>query len=88
CWYYMKYRGKNSFKRRDHRLQHLRNYHHMGEVDGRFKKSCFCVDCPAHRDGHNYTEFQCDQIGCERASTKGHFRKTDHRKRQRKVHGL
>ena len=33
CKYCKKYRGSNGFKRRDHLMQHVRNYHHIGEDD-------------------------------------------------------
>jgi hypothetical protein len=58
CKYCPKYRGENGFKRKDHLMQHLRNYHHIGEdsanKDHR-RNSCRHKDCEAYRDGAWYS---------------------------------
>ncbi len=56
CPHCKKYRGKNGFKRKDHLTQHLRGYHHIGEVENIefiFEKSCPHGDCFAYRGSVN-----------------------------------
>ncbi|EMD90784.1 hypothetical protein COCC4DRAFT_159232 [Bipolaris maydis ATCC 48331] len=57
CKYCKKYRGSNGFKRRDHLVQHVRNYHHIGE-DSRGHYDAYALWCPSigcsdHADSPN-----------------------------------
>jgi uncharacterized Zn-finger protein len=51
CKYCKKYRGNNEFKRKDHLVQHLRNFHHIGEDEAKEGSwsSYPHQDCTAYR---------------------------------------
>ncbi|KAH7132201.1 hypothetical protein B0J11DRAFT_521071 [Dendryphion nanum] len=57
CTYCKKYRGENGFKRKDHLRQHVRNYHHIEDVESGTqlllnssrKYACPCMACPQYR---------------------------------------
>lgn len=62
CMYCKRHRGAQGFKRKDHLMQHLRNYHHHGpgHVSNKGDHTprymlrypvCPHSDCPFHRDG-------------------------------------
>ena len=60
CQYCRRHRGANGFRRRDHLLQHIRNYHHHEGGDDSAKASasrlkfyfpvCSHPECPQYRD--------------------------------------
>ncbi|EUC51009.1 hypothetical protein COCMIDRAFT_62707, partial [Bipolaris oryzae ATCC 44560] len=50
CRYCRKYRGSKGFKRRDHLIQHVRNYHHIGEND--------------RDENWSYGRYWCRNLGC------------------------
>lgn len=61
CPHCPKYKGKFGFKRNDHLIQHLRNYHHIGEddVSSNMGRSCTHSDCSSYRgdvtkNGYNW----------------------------------
>ena len=56
CIYCKRHRGEQSFKRKDHLMQHLRGYHHIGNDEKANIHKCevsqlFCphASCPQHR---------------------------------------
>ncbi|KAH9224628.1 hypothetical protein DL95DRAFT_473217, partial [Leptodontidium sp. 2 PMI_412] len=54
CPHCRKYRGAKGFKRRDHLVQHIRNYHHIN------------ADAPTE---DNRSGYPCDFEGCDRIGT-------------------
>jgi len=93
------YRGSKGFKRKDHLTQHLHNYHHVAlpEWYSFSRLKCNQGDClmefkkqselTAHlKKEHDYSEFPCDEPGCNRVGGKGYTRKIDLLKHKAKVH--
>jgi hypothetical protein len=85
CNYCKKYRGKNGFKRKDHLTQHLRNYHHIGEVS---KTKVFNGNSCPHKDCESYREgaFFNDGSKCDYFRNHAFKRSPDYITHMRKVH--
>ncbi|KAF2817265.1 uncharacterized protein BDZ99DRAFT_12180 [Mytilinidion resinicola] len=76
CFYCRKHRGANGFKRKDHLMQHLRNYHNMekGTSNVFGGRSCPYEGCPEYKSPSSFLSANS-------------FRKvSDYTKHMKKVH--
>ena len=71
------YRGKNGFRRKDHLRQHIRNYHHIDELE-QFHLCSLCnkvfkfEELTDHmRHQHNSLPFVCSHKLCDRVGMNG-----------------
>ncbi|KAH8668061.1 hypothetical protein BGZ60DRAFT_42614 [Tricladium varicosporioides] len=86
CPHCRKYRGENGFKRNDHLLQHIRNYHHI-EVESNRGEFCTHAVCryawfpdletlTEHMLlNHQSLAYECKSEGCDRVGMNGFARK-------------
>jgi general transcription factor IIIA len=71
------YRGNNGFRRKDHLQQHIRNYHHIGELE-QFHLCLLCNNfltldklTDHFRHQHNSLPFFCPHKLCDRVGMNG-----------------
>ncbi|CAG8958115.1 hypothetical protein HYFRA_00000461 [Hymenoscyphus fraxineus] len=96
CTHCRTYRGSNGFKRKDHLVQHMRNYHRMEDyafVKGYcLERSCYfrytcSSDLTAHMlEAHHSSAYVCDKPNCDRVGMNGFENKKDLNSHLKKDH--